>query len=186
MIVHPTYLGIFLAIVFSLSMGSLLWWMLHPPKPVPLVAAKVRRAVDAIKTILVPVVGGEYSDRGIELACRLGKEQNANILLVNVIEVPLSLPLGAHMPGHEVRAEEVLSQGKAIVENHNMIAQTRIERARYAADKIADIVKKEGISLVVMGLKPRTGGVENVIGRTTEMLLRKLPCEIILDAKPSE
>jgi nucleotide-binding universal stress UspA family protein len=179
--IHPT--GVFIALFFFVTMSSLLWWMLHPPKPVPLIAAKVRRAVDAIKTILVPTTGTEYSNRGIELACRLGKEQSALVLLVSIIEIPLSLPLGALMPDQEQKAEEILSRGKEIVETHNLIAETRTERARYAAEKIADIVRKEGIELVVLGIKPKLGGIENVIGRTTEMLLQKLPCEIIIDAQ---
>jgi nucleotide-binding universal stress UspA family protein len=178
---HPA--SIFLALFFFTAMSSLLWWMLHPPKPMPQIAAKVRRAVDAIKTILVPTTGTEYSNRGIELACRLGKDQNALVLLVSIIEIPLSLPLGANMPDHEQKAEEILARGKEIVETHNLPALTRTERARYAAEKIADIVRKEGIELIVMGIKPKLGGIENVIGRTTELLLQKLPCEIIIDAK---
>lgn len=183
--IHVSAWGIALAAVFAMAMGSLLGWMLHPPKPVPMVAARVRRAVDAIKAILVPIIGSEYSERGIELACRLGQEQNAAILLVNVIEVPLSLPLGAHLPGHEDRAQEILNQGKGIVNTHNMMAETRIERARTAGEKIADIVRKEEIELVVMGIQPKGSAAENIIGRTTETLLRRLPCEIIIDAKPS-
>lgn len=181
---QTSLLGFILALSFSASMGGLLWWMLHPPRPVSQVAAKVRVAVDAIKVIVVPTIGTEYSDRGIELACRLGQEQNATIRLVQIIEVPLSLPLGAHLPGHEDRAHEILEQGKGIVETHNLAVEMRVERARYAAEKIADMVLKENIELIVMGIHPKPGGVENIIGRTTEMLLRKLPCEIIIDAKP--
>ncbi len=167
-------------------MSSLLWWMLHPPKPVSLVAAKVRVAVDAIKIILVPTIGTESSERGIELACRLGQEQKATILLVHIVEIPLSLPLGAHLPGHEESAEQILTRGRGIVDTHNLPVETRIERARHAAEKIADIAEKENIELIVLGILPKLGGVENIIGRTTEMLLRKLPCEIILDAKTPE
>jgi len=165
-------------------MGSLLWWMLHPPKAVSMVAAKVRVAIDAIKVILVPTNGSEYSERGIELACRLGQEQSATIRLINIIEVPLSLPLGAHLPGREEAAQEILNRGKGIVETHNLAVETHVEWARHAAEKIAEIVAQDNLTLIVLGLQPKLGGVENVIGRTTEMLLRKLPCEIIIDANP--
>lgn len=183
---HISPLGIFIALVFAGSMGSLLWWMLHPPKPVPMMAAKVRVSVDQIKRILVPTIGSTYSERGIELACRLGIEQKATILLVNIIEVPLSLPLGAELPEEAARAQKVLEQGKGIVETHQLLAETRLERARHAAEKIVDMVHKESLELVVLGLLPKMGGVENIIGRTTETLLRRLPCEIIIDAKPPE
>jgi len=182
--IHSSILGILIAGVFSVSMGSLLWWMLHPPKAVSMAAARIKVAVDAIKVILVPIVGAEYSERGIELACRLGQAQNALIRLVHIVEVPLSLPLGADLPVQEAAAEKVLATGKEIVATHQMAADTRVERARHAAEKISEMVEKESISLLVMGIRPKVGGVEGLIGRTSEMLLRRLPCEIIIDANP--
>lgn len=179
-------LGILIASTFAVLMSSLLWWMLHPPRPVPLAAAKVRVAIDAIKTILVPSIGSDYSERGIELACRLGKEQKAAIRLVHIVEVPLSLPLGAELPEQEKRSQAILEQGKEIVASHQMTVETHTERSRNAAEKIADIARKENIELIVLGIQPKVGGIENLIGRTPEMLLRRLPCEIIIDAKPQE
>ena len=73
--IHMSFLGAVFAFAFSASMGTLLWWMLHVPRAIPLAAAKARRAVGAIKKILVPTSGTLCSERGIELACRLGEEQ---------------------------------------------------------------------------------------------------------------
>src|SRR5512135_1015583 len=101
--IHMSFLGAVLAFVFSASMGTLLWWMLHVPQAIPLAAAKARRAVGAVKKILVPTSGTHYSERGIELACRLGEEQKAEIYLVTVIEVPRTLPMEASMPEEERR-----------------------------------------------------------------------------------
>lgn len=182
--VHTTFTGVFIAIVFSLLMGSLLWWMLHPPKAISLMAAKVKVAVDAIRVILVPTVGSEYSERGIELACRLGEEQNALIRLVHIIEVPLSLPLGAELPSQQEAAEKILAGGKELVETHKMTAEIRVERARHAAEKIVEMAEKENIGLIVIGIRPKVGGVESLIGRTSDLILRRLPCEIIIDANP--
>ena len=77
--IHMSFLGGLLAFVFAASMGILLWWMFHVPRAIPMAAAKARRAVGAIKKILVPTSGTIYSERGIELACRLGEEQNAEL-----------------------------------------------------------------------------------------------------------
>src|SRR5512136_263851 len=105
-----TFLGGLLASVFAVSMGVLLWWMLHVPRAIPQAAAKARRAVGAIKRVLVPTSGTVYSERGIELACRLGEEQKAEIYLINVIEVPRTLPMEAPMPEAESRAQEILKE----------------------------------------------------------------------------
>src|SRR5512137_1678253 len=95
--IQITFLGGVLAFFFAASMGILLWWMLHVPRAIPQAAAKARRAVGAIKRILVPTSGTPYSERGIELACRMGEEQKAEIYLINVIEVPRTLPMEAPM-----------------------------------------------------------------------------------------
>jgi len=90
--IQITFLGSLLAFIFAGSMGTLLWWMFHVPKAIPLAAAKARRAVGAIRRILVPTSGTLHSERGIELACRLGEEQKAEIYLIHIIEVPRTLP----------------------------------------------------------------------------------------------
>src|SRR5512136_2077913 len=113
--IHMSFLGALLAFVFAASMGILLRWMFHVPRAIPLAAAKARRAVGAVKRILVPTSGTDYSSRGIELACRLGEEQKAEIYLVTVIEVPRTLPMEAPMPVAEAKAQEVIKQGETIV-----------------------------------------------------------------------
>ena len=110
--IQISFLGALLAFIFAASMGILLWWMLHVPRAIPQAAAKARRAVGAIKKILVPTSGTPYSERGIELACRLGEEQKAEIYLVNVIEVPRTLPLEAPMPDAEAKAEDIIKRGR--------------------------------------------------------------------------
>ncbi len=176
--------GIFLALVFMVTMGGLLWWMLHVPRAVPEVAARVWRSVGAIRTILVPVMGTDYSNRGIELACRIGLEQKAEILLTYVVEIPLSLPLDAPMPEEDRKGREILERSKSIVEVHGLPTRIRMVRARNAADKLAQIVKDEDLQLIVMGIRPRAWAIENLIGRTSEAILRKLPCEVIINAFP--
>ncbi len=81
--IQISFIGAFLAFIFTASMTALLWWMLHVPRAIPQAAAKARRAVGAIKRVLVPTSGTLYSERGIELACRLGEEQKAEIYLIN-------------------------------------------------------------------------------------------------------
>ncbi|MFH0800885.1 MAG: universal stress protein [bacterium] len=179
-----TSLGILLALLFALSMGGLLWWMLHVPKAVSEATARVWRSVGAIKTILVPVMGTDYSNRGVELACRIGLPQKAEILLTYVVEIPLSLPLDAPMPEEDRKGSEILERSRSIVDVHGLPSHMRIDRARSAADKLAQIVRDEDLQLIVMGIRPRAWAIENLIGRTSEAILRKLPCEVIIDAFP--
>ena len=178
---HITFLGTLLALVFVLSMGTLLWWMLHVPRAVPLAAAKARRAVGAIKKILVPTSGNLYSERGIELACRLGEEQKAEIYLINVLEVPRTLPLEAPMPEVEARAEGIIKEGEAIVILRGLQVKGEVRRGRVAGEEIIRAAKDWDADLIVMGIRSEIRMAQEILGRTSDLVLRRAPCEVILD-----
>jgi len=74
-----TVLGVMCALVFCVSMATLLWWMLHPPRQVSLPVAKamVARSRPSEKIMGPGAKARRYSYKAVELACRLGKEQKA-------------------------------------------------------------------------------------------------------------
>src|SRR4030066_2489168 len=114
--IQVSVLGIKIAVIFTLSRGGVLWWMLHPPAQIQAEVAKARRALGALKKILVPTNGTSHAERAIELACRLGLEQQAEIVVVNVVEVPRTLPLEVPLGQAEEKSAEALQRGKEIVE----------------------------------------------------------------------
>jgi nucleotide-binding universal stress UspA family protein len=179
--IHITFLGVLFAFSFAASMGLLLRWMLHVPKAIPLAAAKARRAVGAIKKILVPASGTTYSDRGIELACRLGEEQKAEIYLVNVIEVPRTLPLEAPMPEAESKAQEIIKQGEAIVTLRGLQAKGEVRRGRMAGEEIIRAAKEWEADVIVMGIRTTVRMAQEVFGHTCDLVVRRAPCEVIVD-----
>jgi len=184
--IHMSFLGALLAFVFSASMGTLLWWMFHLPKAIPLAAAKARRAVGAIKRILVPTSGTPYSERGIELACRLGEEQKAEIYLVHVLEVPRTLPLEAPMPEAEVKAREILKEGEAIVNLRGLQAKGEVRRGRIAGEEIIRAAKDWDADLIVMGIRTNIRMAQEILGRTSDLVIRRAPCEVIVNRLSAE
>jgi len=181
-----TFLGALLAFLFSASMGTLLWWMFHVPKAIPLAAAKARRAVGAIKKILVPTSGTYYSERGIELACRLGEEQKAEIYLINVIEVPRTLPLEAPMPETEVKAKDIIKEGETIVNLRGLQVKGEVRRGRIAGEEIIRAAKDWDADLIVMGIRTNIRMAQEILGRTSDLVLRRAPCEVILNRLSAE
>jgi nucleotide-binding universal stress UspA family protein len=179
--IHITFLGALLAFVFASSMGKLLWWMLHVPKAIPLAVARARRTVGAIKKILVPTSGTYYSARGIELACRLGEEQKAEIYLINVLEVPRTLPLEAPLPDAEAKAKEILREGEAIVNLRGLQVKGEIRRGRIAGEEIIRAAKDWDADLIVMGIRLEIRMAQEILGRTSDLVLRRAPCEVIVD-----
>jgi nucleotide-binding universal stress UspA family protein len=181
---HITLLGAVLAAIFSSAMFTIIWWMLHPPPQVPLSVAKAKIAISALKKIIVPTTGTTYSENAIELACRLGLLQKAEIIVTYVIEVPFTLPLNAAMEKAEAIAKEVIARAVAIVHHHNLLAKPKIERARQVGEGIVRLAKEEGANLIVIGIRPALGRPEKIIGRTSETVLRRAPCEVIIERRP--
>ncbi len=181
-----TFIGALLAFVFSSAILSIIWWMLHPPPQVSLSVAKAKVAVSAIKKIIVPTVGTVYSEKAVELACRLGQEQKAEIVVTYVIEVPFTLPLNATMGKLEQLAKEAVGRGVEIVMHHGLPAKSKIERARKVGEGIIRLAADQDADLIVIGIRPVIGLSERILGRTSETLLRRAPCEVIIDRRPEE
>jgi nucleotide-binding universal stress UspA family protein len=179
--IHITFVGALLAFFFAASMGVLLWWMLHVPRAIPLAAAKARRAVGAIKKILVPTSGTPYSEKGIELACRLGEEQKAEIYLVNIIEVSRTLPLEAPMPEAEAKAADIVKRGQAIIDLRGLSSRGEVRRGRIAGEEIIRAAKDWEADLIVMGIRSQIRMAQEILGRNSDLVIRRAPCEVILD-----
>jgi nucleotide-binding universal stress UspA family protein len=179
---HP--LGITIAAFFTLAMASLLWWMLHPPAAIQAAVAKAMHGVSAVHRILVPVRGSSYNERAVELACRLGADQKAEIIATYVIAVPLALPLSTPLPPEEKRAQEVLTRAQEIIEHHGLPAKTEVMRERDVARGILRVAQDQDVGMVVLGINPKNLAAGESVGRTTEHLLRKSHIEVIVDMHP--
>lgn len=177
--------GITLALVFIVVMSLLFRWMFHTP---PLLAHRVvmvRRSVSSLRRILVPTIDHPASERAVELACRLAGPQRAEIVLTYIIEVPFILPLDAPMPEAQQRAEQALADANQIVALHGLKARSRTLPARNAGDGIIRVAKEEGADIIVLSLPPQRWPRGGVIGSTAEILLRRAPCEVLLDKMPT-
>ena len=180
--VHP--LGLVIAVIFAVSMGSLLWWMMHPPHPVGQDVAHALYSVSSVRRILVPVEGFPYNNRAVELACRLGQEQRAEIVLGSVIEVPMALPLGTPLPVEEEKAYAHLASASELVRLHDLVPISVLERDRQAGRGMVRIARDKDADLAVVGLDPHRVAAGGIIGRTIESLLRQAGIEVIIDFSP--
>lgn len=176
-------LGIFLAVIFVSSMGFLFFWMFRVPPAFPLQAVQVHGSVEALHKILVPVVEFIPSERAVELACRLGNGKKADLVLVHVIVVPYTLPLNAPMPEREKRGQEALELGCVIARRYDNHARTVVVRDRGAADGILRVANEERVDAIVLGVGVKSR-VPGEWGKTSEEILRRANCEVILDKVP--
>ena len=171
--------GAFLALL-----AAILLWVLGAPRQLAEEVERARRSVDILRRILVPTAGAGHSERGVELACRLAEDRAAEILLAYVIEVPRTLPLTAPLAAPEQAAESALERASAIVRLHGLTPERAVARARVAGEEIVRLARDWNADLIVMGIRPRVGLREEMLGRTSDIVLRRAPCEVLLDKIP--
>ncbi|MCS7252487.1 MAG: universal stress protein [Armatimonadota bacterium] len=181
---HP--LGVAIAILFIIILGVVLFWMLHLPQPMPQEVARAVYSVEAIRKIVVPILDLYYSERAVELACRLGKLHNAELVLIYIVEVPRLLTLDSPLPSNiEGRAKMALEGAKRIAERHAIKATTDIIRAREANEGIRKAVQAYHGDMVVLGMQLAKDRPPTLFARTVEALLRQPPCEVVIDSVPA-
>jgi len=177
-------IGVVLAIVFVVSMAALFWWMFKVPPLVPHEVAVVYRSVTSMERLLVPVSGKVASERAVELACRLGAPQKAEIILAYIIEVPFTLSLGAAVPAEESSGDEALRTARFIVEQHGLPVRTKMLPHRYAWSGILRIAEEETVDAIVMAAGGSRARPAEGMGRTAQEVMRRAGCEVILSKIP--
>jgi pimeloyl-ACP methyl ester carboxylesterase/nucleotide-binding universal stress UspA family protein len=113
--------------------------------------ASSEQSVGALQRIAVAVDDDVVSGRAVELACRLGEAQKAEIILIHVIEVPYALPLD--QPPEEAlrRGERALELGKAIVDRHRLAScKPRLVMGRSIASSVVRTAEEEAADLIVV------------------------------------
>jgi basic amino acid/polyamine antiporter, APA family len=135
------------------------------------------------RTVIVPVVRTGETEEALVAAARLAAERGATVVVVTVIEVPLSLPLDARMDKEQDEAEALLDDAQALVESYGVRAVTRLLRARRAGPAIVEEARRRNAELVVLGAPRRAfGGRRRLFGGTVDYVLREAPCRVLIAA----
>ncbi len=133
------------------------------------------------RTIVVPVVRTGETEEALVAAARLAAERGATVVIVTVIEVPLSLPLDARLEREEDEAEALLDDAQALVESYGVRAVTRLIRARRAGPAIVEEARRRHAELVVVGAPRRAiGGRRRLFGTTVDYVLRESPSRVLI------
>jgi APA family basic amino acid/polyamine antiporter len=161
----------------------------------------------AFRNILVPVFGSKLDDDIVSTAGRLAAaeqeeaesgEEETRLDLVYVIEVPLTLPLDAELPGDiEGSAQRALKRASDVAEEYEDVnVNAEVVRARGVGAGIVESARRYGSEAIVIGGEPPTkikggaklGGIGGAkpaeIGAATEYVLKKAPCRVLLTAPP--
>jgi APA family basic amino acid/polyamine antiporter len=159
------------------------------------------------RNILVPVFGTELDDDIVATAGRLaaataeesdGRGEETRLELVYVVEVPLTLPIDADLPGdREGEARRALDRARDVGEEYeNVAVSAELVRARDVGKGIVEEALRRQVEAIVVGGEPPTkvrggavmGGIGAArpaeIGSATQYVLKKAPCRVLLTAPP--
>ncbi|MBI3945394.1 MAG: universal stress protein [Armatimonadetes bacterium] len=133
------------------------------------------------KVVLVPIVDLLDWEHGVGLACRLADGPRAEIRLVYLLEVPLSLPVGAALPEAEERAREALNQARTLARDCGVQTIAHVERTRELAAGILQAARDLSADVIVTGVRKADGAADPRLERVLSTLLQKAECEVVID-----
>jgi nucleotide-binding universal stress UspA family protein len=133
------------------------------------------RAVRELDCIVVPVDNSIASGRAVNLACRLGEAQNAELVLLHVVTVHRSRALDDPPPEAVANGQQALDVGAAIAARYHVRSRTRLT---YQRELVEGIVR--AAHLIVMA-NPAEAEGDSPVGNILEELLKRAPCEVLVD-----
>jgi nucleotide-binding universal stress UspA family protein len=130
--------------------------------------------------ILVPVNGDPATERTFRWACRLAKQNKAELHAVHVIEVPLDLPLEAEMGPEISKGERVLGRIETIGgEEKFKPIQAKFLRARRAGPALVQETEDRHFDMIVLGIPFRRRFGTCHLGSTASYIFNNATCRVI-------
>jgi len=132
--------------------------------------------------ILVPLDGSQDSQKALLQACDLAKNYQANLILVYVIDKPLSLNLLDRKEYLEILRKfgnKVLIKGKQTSKN-NGLDVTTIMKEGNIANEIVKLAKNKKCNLIIVGSKGLGATARFLLGSISNKLANNSPCSVLI------
>jgi APA family basic amino acid/polyamine antiporter len=134
------------------------------------------------RTIVVPIVRSPESEDALIAAARLATDRGSTIVLLHVLEVPLDRPLTADLGALEDRADDLLDDAQALLEEYGIRVVSRLVRARSTPRAIVDEATARNAELIVVGAPRTVRPGRRLLGRTAEKVLKLSPVRVLVTA----
>ena len=132
--------------------------------------------------ILVPLDGSENSRKALLHACDLAKNYHANLILVYVVDKPLSLNLldrKEYLGILRKFGNKVLVKGKQTAKNQGLDATTIIKEGNIS-NEIIKLAKNKKCNLIIVGNKGLGATARFFLGSISNKLANNSPCSILI------
>ena len=132
--------------------------------------------------ILVPLDGSENSQKALLHACDLAKNFQANLILVYVVDKPLSLNLldrKEYLGILRKFGDKVLIKGKQTAKIQGIDATTIIKEGNIS-NEIIKLAKNKKCNLIIVGNKGLGATARFFLGSISNKLANNSPCSILI------
>ncbi|HEY5341657.1 MAG TPA: universal stress protein [Candidatus Aquilonibacter sp.] len=177
-----TPVGAAVAATIAILIGTILYWMLHPPKSgLEKLAAEttegLRRLVNSIMVVFSPEINSKHM---MALAVKLARGERSELLALYVIEVPLTLPPDAEMREEERAALDSLGAAETIANANNVTLRTETVKVRSTKEAVLGIAKREKADLIILGsyLEGKYSGAR--LGGTIQDIAADAKCDVLI------
>ena len=180
--VHVTLAGSLIALFISFSIGSTIWWMVHPPasfvqKLAREATTELERMVGSIVVVFSPDI---LSSHMMALAAKLARGERSELLAIYVIEVPYTLPPDAEMAIEERAALDALGAAEQLAGQSGVSIRTEIIKARSTKQAVLDLAKRERANLIILGSFREGKYTGAPLGRTIEEIAADAKCDVLI------
>ena len=136
--------------------------------------------------VVVPVANPDTERDLLRLAAanaHAHEDEHAEIIAVNVIEVPQQTSLSQDVEFEEervARQQELLDAARDIAEDLDIGIRTRAIVGRDVGDVVLNVVEDEQADHVLMGWKGSRSAREHILGSNIDQVVTHAPCEVTL------
>jgi universal stress protein A len=138
------------------------------------------------KKILCPLDFSKHSNRALDVACELARENQASLTIMHAYVIPsYPLPEGYVLASSETVAEILSKTQQAMNEARakavaNGVAQVDIVMSEGAPfSEIVRAAREHESDLIVIATHGRSGLKHALLGSVTEKVVRKAPCAVL-------
>ena len=137
------------------------------------------------KRILVPLKLGPIGEEMLATAIRLAEEHAAEVRVLHVQRIPMSLPLDCVLgEQEEALAREAVADARELAEEHGVDVQARVVRARSISEAIVAEADAVGADAILLGSAARWRRQSRFFSPTVDEVLRRAPCEVMVVTYP--
>lgn len=132
--------------------------------------------------ILVPLDGSEYSQKALIQACDIAKNYKSNLILVYVIDKPISLNLldrKEYLGILRKFGEKVLIKGKKTAKEEGLDVTTIMKEGNIT-NEIVKLANTKKCNLIIVGSKGLSATARFFLGSVSNKLANNSPCSVLI------